>query len=139
MRKGAANRKSGCGEGLEISVARETARVEGKAEKQKQRQCGPGLQCLRVNKQRACEMPKSASSRAKAKRRRVLVAWSAATRIREADRRTSMKRPCRVKGDGFFANDAARLLFVLEAQKVDAVLPPPHLQTVLAGRRAAPS
>ena len=43
-----------------------------------------------------------------------------------------------VKGDGF-ANDAATLLCVLEAQKVDAFSPPLHLQIVLAGRRAATS
>lgn len=39
-------------------------------------------------------------------------------------------------GDGF-ANDAATLLYVLEAQKVDALLPPPHLHNVLAGPSAA--
>jgi len=43
-----------------------------------------------------------------------------------------------VKGDGF-ANDAATLLFVLEAQKVDALPPPLHLQFVLEGRSAATS
>src|SRR5579859_4916863 len=39
---------------------------------------------------------------------------------RRQDRRTSMKEPCRVKA-AVFANDAATLLFVLKAQKVDSI------------------